>query len=222
MESIFLDTDFSKCILESIYRSGSIEVRKLTSKISEIPKFSKSFQIYLFWKVLRNVTQNRQKRLKMYRNDLRDLSAGLGAWFPPALGKLKRAFCSSSILKFLWFHLQFSTWFLKRRFSQVWRKGSKYFSWRCVFAPVMTRALKRSGKIDRTELCRFSAAQLEKKGSSQIGAAAATDPAIGPRHPRQIVVISAISVAAWESSNDCRISFTRAHQQLITELLYSL
>ena len=48
MESIFLDTDFSKCILESIYRSGSIEVRKLTSKISEIQKFSKSFQIYLF------------------------------------------------------------------------------------------------------------------------------------------------------------------------------
>ena len=61
MESIFLDTDFSKCILESIYRSSSIEARKLTSKISEIPKFSKSFQIYLFWKVLRNVTQNRQK-----------------------------------------------------------------------------------------------------------------------------------------------------------------
>ena len=173
----------------------------------------------------------------MYTNeqwqDLRDLSAGLGAWFPPALGKLKRAFCSSSMMvttydlaspkKFTWFWIM--SWF----FAQISKEKGNTFLGKVVFAPVMTRALKRSGKIDRTELCRCSATQLEKKGSKNweagSGAAAATDPAIGPRHPRQIVVISAISVAAGESSNDCRISFTAKHQQLITELqalLYSL
>ena len=64
MESIFLDTDFSKCILESIYRSGSIEVRKLTSKISEIQKFSKSFQFLLI------LESPKKRNPKSTKNDL--------------------------------------------------------------------------------------------------------------------------------------------------------